>query len=59
MGIDEFSSEQRAPIWIENVDCAGAEIRIIDCMIPYLGTTCSSHIDDAGVLCDGVCKYKV
>ena len=43
-------------IWLDEVNCAGTETRLIDCPANPLGTHDCSHFEDAGVRCAG--KYN-
>ena len=38
-------------IWLDNVQCAGTETRLIDCPAGALGTNACGHSSDAGVRC--------
>ena len=38
-------------IWLDEVQCLGAETRLIDCPANALGSHDCSHIEDAGVTC--------
>lgn len=43
------------PIVLDNVACTGTETRLIDCMFDSHTADCS-HIEDAGVQCQGECE---
>ena len=38
-------------IWLDNVECAGTETRLIDCPANALGSHQCDHRDDTGVTC--------
>ena len=38
-------------IWLDDVQCAGTETRLIDCPARPIGTHNCGHIEDAGVTC--------
>ena len=41
-------------IWLENVQCNGNEVSIMDCKYDGWGnTSCSHHDDDVGIICIG------
>ena len=46
-------------IWLDNVQCAGTESRLIDCPANAIGSHNCRHSEDAGVRCGTgpVCKY--
>ena len=39
------------PIWLDNVECIGTELRLIDCPAAPLGNNFCSHFEDVGVAC--------
>ena len=39
------------PIWLDEVNCAGNETRLIDCPASPLGIHNCGHLEDAGVNC--------
>ena len=39
-------------IWLDNVNCAGTETRLIDCPANALGSHNCLHSEDAGVRCN-------
>ena len=41
-------------IWLDNVNCAGTETRLIDCPANALGTHNCVHGEDAGVTCQPI-----
>ena len=42
-------------IWLDNVQCAGTETRLIDCPANAIGSHNCAHSEDAGVRC-GTCS---
>jgi deleted-in-malignant-brain-tumors protein 1 len=38
-------------IWLDNVQCAGTESRLIDCPANAIGSHNCAHSEDAGVRC--------
>ena len=44
-------SDGNGQIWLDDVQCAGTESRLIDCTANPLGTHNCIHGEDAGVLC--------
>ena len=40
-------------IWLDNANCNGNELRLLDCVTNPLGTTNCDHADDVGVRCAG------
>ena len=40
-------------IWLDNVECLGTELRLIDCPANAIGTHNCVHHEDAGVVCVG------
>ncbi len=40
-------------IWLDNVNCRGTEMTLIDCPANPLGTHNCAHSEDAGVNCPG------
>ena len=38
-------------IWLDNVECTGSEIRLIDCPANVIGIHNCDHSEDAGVRC--------
>jgi len=38
-------------IWLDNVNCAGTEARLVDCPANALGAHNCAHFEDAGVSC--------
>ena len=42
-------------IWLDNVECAGTETRLIDCPANSLGSHNCDHGDDTGVVCVSAC----
>ena len=40
------------PIWLDQVDCAGTESRLINCPANQIGVHDCSHFEDAGVICN-------
>ena len=44
-------------IWLDNVQCAGTESRLIDCPANALGTHNCAHSEDAGVSCESGKPY--
>ena len=43
--------EGRGPIWLDNVECNGAERLLLDCPHQGLGLHNCRHYEDAGVIC--------
>ena len=41
----------RGPIWLDNVECNGAEGLLLDCPHQGLGLHNCGHYEDAGVIC--------
>ena len=41
-------------IWLDEVNCTGAEARLIDCPASQTGLHDCSHLKDAGVRCQGI-----
>ena len=39
------------PIWLDNVNCDGTELRLADCTARAIGTHNCQHSEDAGVRC--------
>ena len=48
---------QDGPIFLDEVDCAGNETSILDCLIEDPGNHACIHIQDAGVICSGTFLY--
>ncbi len=46
-------------IALDEVDCVGNETRILQCPSSNPGDHDCSHLLDAGVICSGVCVYKL
>lgn len=46
------------PIWIDNTDCVGDELRLTSCRFDSDTTDCT-HAEDAGLRCSGRCKYSI
>ena len=44
-------------IWLDNVQCAGTETRLIDCPANPIGNHNCGHIEDAGVTCQSGKNY--
>ena len=38
-------------IWLDDVQCAGSESRLVDCSLPPFGMHNCAHFEDAGVSC--------
>ena len=47
------SGSSDAPIWLDEVNCNGHESRLIDCPHAGLQIHDCSHVEDAGVACQG------
>ncbi len=43
-------------IWLDNVNCRGAEMRLSDCPSNLLGAHNCAHFEDAGVRCEDTGK---
>ena len=43
--------EGSGPIYYDNVECRGAELRLVNCPNPGTGVHNCVHADDAGVVC--------
>uniref|UniRef100_UPI003AACA46D scavenger receptor cysteine-rich domain-containing protein DMBT1-like n=1 Tax=Centroberyx gerrardi TaxID=166262 RepID=UPI003AACA46D len=41
------------PIWLDNIDCTGAELKLRECRHEGLGSHDCRHSEDAGVVCEG------
>ena len=41
-------------IWLDNVECTGSEVRLIDCPANPIGTHNCAHSEDAGVRCSTI-----
>ena len=39
------------PIWLDNVNCQGTELRLADCAANAVGTHNCNHNEDVGVRC--------
>ncbi|XP_035663824.1 deleted in malignant brain tumors 1 protein-like isoform X2 [Branchiostoma floridae] len=46
-------------IWLQNVDCSGAESSVGDCQIQSWGNQDCSHSQDAGVVCTGAVSVRL
>ena len=47
-------------IWLDDVQCAGTETRLIDCPARPLGQHNCGHTEDAGVRCQsGQCMHTI
>ena len=42
-------------IWLDNVECAGSEGRLIDCFASEPGVHSCDHSQDAGIRCGWLC----
>ena len=43
----------RGPIFLDEVDCNGTELRLTNCIYPGFGVNNCGHFEDAGVVCMG------
>ncbi|CAL8317043.1 unnamed protein product, partial [Gadus morhua 'NCC'] len=46
------------PIWLDNVNCGGKETSITDCEHQGFGSQNCKHVEDAGIICDGIPDNK-
>ncbi|CAL8317237.1 unnamed protein product [Gadus morhua 'NCC'] len=42
------------PIWLDDVNCGGNEPSITDCEHQGFGSQNCNHVQDAGIICDGI-----
>ncbi|CAL8234752.1 unnamed protein product [Arctogadus glacialis] len=42
------------PIWLDDVNCGGNETSITDCEHQGFGSQNCKHVQDAGIICDGI-----
>jgi len=47
------SAASSDPIWLDNVNCDGFELKLIECEQNSIGSHDCSHSEDAGVNCEG------
>ena len=52
--LGSFFGRGRGPIFLENVNCIGTELRLTNCTNSGVGMRDCSHLDDAGVVCSGI-----
>ncbi|CAL8317047.1 unnamed protein product [Gadus morhua 'NCC'] len=46
------------PIWLDDVNCGGKETSITDCEHQGFGSQYCKHVEDAGIICDGIPDNK-
>ncbi len=39
------------PIWLDNVQCTGEELSLLDCRANPIGVHSCNHFEDAGIIC--------
>lgn len=55
----DYSEPAVGPIFLDNVDCAGDEDFLANCTAQPVGQHNCLHIEDAGVLCEGMLRGLV
>ena len=46
-----FFGEGRGRIWLDNIQCAGNETNLMNCVASFNGINSCTHAQDAGVRC--------
>ena len=48
-----YYGQGSGPIWLDDVQCAGTEERLLDCTAQPVGDHNCGHHEDVGVVCSG------